>query len=61
MKLYYQHWIKKKKTVRKRRKKTKKIQLAMKDPMNTEVQNVKVKEQLGKITKISKVLIMNFG
>ena len=61
MKLYYQHWIKKKKTVRKRRKKTKKIQPAMKDPMNTEVQNVKVKEQLGKITKISKVLIMNFG
>ena len=61
MKLYYQHWIKKKKTVRKRRKKTKKIQQAMKDPMNTEVQNVKVKEQLGKITKISKVLIMNFG
>ena len=61
MKLYYQHWIKKKKTVRKRRKKTKKIQLAMKDPMNIEVQNVKVKEQLGKITKISKVLIMNFG
>ncbi len=61
MKLCYQHWIKKKKTVRKRQKKTKKIQLAMKDPMNTEVQNVKVKEQLGKITKISKVLIMNFG
>lgn len=61
MKLCYQHWIKKKKIVRKRRKKTKKIQPAMKDPMNTEVQNVKVKEQLEKITKISKVLIMNFG
>jgi hypothetical protein len=37
------------------------IQLAMKDQMNTEVLNVKVKELQGKTTKISKVQIMSFG
>ena len=51
----------KKKRERKKRKKIKTIQQAMKDLMNTEVQNVKVKELLGKTIKILRVLIMNFG
>ena len=51
----------KKKRERKKRKKIKTIQQAMKDLMNTEVQNVKVKEPLGKTIKILRVLIMNFG
>ena len=37
------------------------IQLVMKDQMNTEVQNVKVKEQLEKTIKILKKKIGNFG
>jgi hypothetical protein len=51
----------KKKRERKRKKNSQMIQLAMKDQMNTEVQNVKVKELQGKTTKISKVQIMSFG
>ena len=51
----------KKKRERKRKKNSQMIQLAMKDQMNTEVQNVKVKEPQGKTTKISKVQIMSFG
>ena len=60
MRLCCQETIKKKRE-RKKRKKIKTIQQAMKDLMNTEVQNVKVKELLGKTIKILKVLIMNFG
>jgi len=51
----------KKKRERKRKKNSQMIQLAMKDQMNTEVLNVKVKELQGKTTKISKVQIMSFG
>jgi HSP90 family molecular chaperone len=60
MRLCCQETIKKKRE-RKKRKKIKTIQQAMKDLMNTEVQNVKVKELLGKTIKILRVLIMNFG
>jgi hypothetical protein len=60
MKLCFQQMIKKKRE-RKRKKNSQMIQLAMKDQMNTEVQNVKVKELQGKTTKISKVQIMSFG
>jgi HSP90 family molecular chaperone len=60
MRLCCQEMIKKKRE-RKKRKKIKTIQQAMKDLMNTEVQNVKVKELLGKTIKILRVLIMNFG
>ena len=60
MKLCFQVMIKKKRE-RKRKKNSQMIQLAMKDQMNTEVQNVKVKELQGKTTKISKVQIMSFG
>jgi len=60
MKLCFQQMIKKKRE-RKRKKNSQMIQLAMKDQMNTEVLNVKVKELQGKTTKISKVQIMSFG
>ena len=60
MKLCFQQMIKKKRE-RKRKKNSQMIQLAMKDQMNTEALNVKVKELQGKTTKISKVQIMSFG
>ena len=60
MRLCCQETIKKKRE-RKKRKKIKTIQQAMKDLMNIEVQNVKVKDPLGKTIKILRVLIMNFG
>ena len=62
MKLCCQHLkINKKKTVKRRKKIYQMIQLVMKDQMNTEVQNVKVKEQLEKTIKILKKKIGNFG